>query len=67
MPFQVSLEIGDEVFIFEESARWYRGYVVSSLIGKQKEPRLGIFPQNNIHIRAYLGEVEPNPSSAGPQ
>ncbi|CAJ0878034.1 21197_t:CDS:2 [Entrophospora sp. SA101] len=29
--YQVALEIGDEVYVFEEQGAWYRGYVVSKL------------------------------------
>ncbi|KAG9302767.1 hypothetical protein G9A89_009544 [Geosiphon pyriformis] len=57
--YQVSLEVGDEVYVFEEQGAWYRGYVVSQL-RQTEEPQVyvGIFPRNHVYIKEYLEDVE---------
>src|SRR6185369_17804075 len=57
--YQVSLEVGDEVYVFEEQSAWYRGYVVSQL-RQTEEPQVyvGIFPINHVYIKEYLEDVE---------
>ncbi|CAG8566604.1 19239_t:CDS:2, partial [Racocetra fulgida] len=57
--YQVTLEIGDEVYVFEEQGAWYRGYVVSQL-RQTEEPQVyvGIFPINHVYIKEYLDYVE---------
>ncbi|RHZ66608.1 hypothetical protein Glove_306g74 [Diversispora epigaea] len=57
--FQVTLEVGDEVYVFEEQGAWYRGYVVSQL-RQTEEPQVyvGIFPMNHVHIKEYLDDIE---------
>ncbi|CAG8572594.1 10759_t:CDS:2, partial [Paraglomus occultum] len=53
--YQVSLEVGDEIYVFEEQGAWYRGYVVSHL-RQTEEPSVfvGIFPANHVYIKEYL-------------
>ncbi|CAG8552369.1 31262_t:CDS:2 [Gigaspora margarita] len=57
--YQVTLEIGDEVYVFEEQGVWYRGYVVSQL-RQTEEPQVyvGIFPVNHVYIKEHLDYVE---------
>ncbi|CAG8521101.1 2273_t:CDS:2 [Ambispora leptoticha] len=57
--YQVQLEVGDEVYVFEEQDAWYRGYVVSQL-RQTEEPQVyvGIFPINHVYIKEYLEDVE---------
>ncbi|CAG8553818.1 6358_t:CDS:2 [Funneliformis caledonium] len=57
--YQVSLEVGDEVYVFEEQGAWYRGYVVSQL-RQTEEPQVyvGIFPMNHVYIKEYLEDLE---------
>ncbi|CAG8435565.1 3695_t:CDS:2 [Ambispora gerdemannii] len=57
--YQVQLEVGDEVYVFEEQGAWYRGYVVSQL-RQTEEPQVyvGIFPINHVYIKEYLENVE---------
>src|ERR1044072_5078082 len=59
IPYQVSLEVGDEVYVFEEQGAWYRGYVVSQL-RQTEEPQVnvGIFPMNHVYIKEYLEDLE---------
>ncbi|OLL24073.1 Dedicator of cytokinesis protein 1 [Neolecta irregularis DAH-3] len=64
---EVSLDIGDEVYVFEQAAAWLRGYVVtSSLLSTvaegTNEPRVyvGIFPAAFVHIKDYLSDSEGN-------
>src|SRR4051795_1070872 len=56
---QVTLEVGDEVYVFEEQGEWYRGYVVSQL-RQTEEPQVyvGIFPMNHVYIKEYLEDLE---------
>lgn len=58
-PYQIALEVGDEVYVFEEFNGWYRGYVVST-VRQTEEPQVfvGIFPVNHVHIREYLEDAE---------
>ncbi|KAL9618977.1 MAG: hypothetical protein Q9160_006371 [Pyrenula sp. 1 TL-2023] len=69
-PSELPLELGDELYIFEQGGRdgqWYRGYLVSppSLLagltcikGQTLEARIfsGIFPQNRVEVREVLGD-----------
>ncbi|CAG8456993.1 uncharacterized protein OCT59_018840 [Rhizophagus irregularis] len=57
--YQVTLEVGDEVYVFEEQGDWYRGYVVSQL-RQTEEPQVyvGIFPMNHVYIKEYLEDLE---------
>ncbi|CAG8657138.1 13718_t:CDS:2, partial [Acaulospora morrowiae] len=57
--YQVTLEVGDEVYVFEEQGAWYRGYVVSQLRQTEEaQVYVGIFPQNHVYIKEYLDNVE---------
>src|SRR6266496_2878138 len=57
--YQVTLEVGDEVYVFEEQGDWYRGYVVSQL-RQTEEPQVyvGIFPMNHVYIKEYLEDLD---------
>ncbi|CAG8443325.1 12058_t:CDS:2 [Acaulospora colombiana] len=57
--YQVTLEVGDEVYVFEEQGAWYRGYVVSQL-RQTEEPQVyvGIFPKNHVYVKEYLDNLE---------
>ncbi|CAG8722453.1 13625_t:CDS:2, partial [Dentiscutata heterogama] len=57
--YQVALEIGDEVYVFEQQGAWYRGYVVSQL-RQTEEPQVyvGIFPVNHVYIKEHLDYIE---------
>ncbi|EGX95582.1 SH3 and Ded-cyto domain protein, putative [Cordyceps militaris CM01] len=70
-PADLPLEIGDELYIIEETAdgNWLRGYLVAppsllagltSVQGQTLEARVfsGIFPRSCVEIREMLGESE---------
>ncbi|OAA63040.1 Dedicator of cytokinesis [Cordyceps fumosorosea ARSEF 2679] len=70
-PADLPLEIGDELYIIEETAdgNWLRGYLVAppsllagltSVQGQTLEARVfsGIFPRSCIQVRELLGEDE---------
>ncbi|KAI8336596.1 hypothetical protein BC941DRAFT_427545 [Chlamydoabsidia padenii] len=50
------LEVGDELYIFEQNGAWYRGYVLSSL-EEGRKPHMapnGIFPRSHVQIKEYV-------------
>lgn len=50
------LEVGDELYIFEQQGAWYRGYVLSSL-EEGRKPNMapnGIFPRSHVQIKEYV-------------
>lgn len=58
----ISLEVGDEVFIIEQQAQWYRGYVltVQEQGLKPNKAPIGCFPRTHVQIKEYIDlEVEP--------
>ncbi|TQV95025.1 dedicator of cytokinesis [Cordyceps javanica] len=70
-PADLPLEIGDELYIIEETAdgNWLRGYLVAppsllagltSVQGQTLEARVfsGIFPRSCVQVREMLGESE---------
>ncbi|KAJ2973082.1 hypothetical protein NQ176_g6802 [Zarea fungicola] len=70
-PADLPLEIGDELYIIEETAdgNWLRGYLVAppsllagltSVQGQTLEARVfsGIFPRSCVEVREMLGEPE---------
>ncbi|OAR00452.1 hypothetical protein LLEC1_05863 [Akanthomyces lecanii] len=70
-PADLPLEIGDELYIIEETAdgNWLRGYLVAppsllagltSVQGQTLEARVfsGIFPRSCVEVREMLGESE---------
>lgn len=57
----VPIEVGDELFIFEQNGQWYRGYVLRPTeSGAQPNTALiGVFPSNHVHVKGYLdGEAD---------
>ncbi|KAI8092901.1 uncharacterized protein BX664DRAFT_364690 [Halteromyces radiatus] len=52
----VPLEVGDELYIFEQCGAWYRGYVLSSLEEGRKPNKApnGIFPATHVQIKEYV-------------
>ncbi|KAI9303949.1 hypothetical protein BJ944DRAFT_240997 [Cunninghamella echinulata] len=62
--YMVPLEVGDELYIFEQNTHWYRGYVLSSLEegGKPNNAPNGIFPKTHVQIKEYL-DMDPYDSS----
>ncbi|CAK7274903.1 Deoxycytidine kinase 1 [Sporothrix epigloea] len=70
-PEDLVLEIGDELYIIEETAdgSWLRGYLLkppsllaglTSVVGQTLEARVfsGIFPRSCVEVRELLGESE---------
>ena len=70
-PADLPLEIGDELYIIEETAdgKWLRGYLVAppsllagltSIKGQTLEARVfsGIFPRSCVEVREMLGELD---------
>ncbi|KAK7747921.1 Deoxycytidine kinase 1 [Cytospora paraplurivora] len=70
-PEELPLEIGDELYIIEETpdGNWLRGYLVAqpsllagltSVKGQTLEARIynGIFPRSCVEVREVLGETE---------
>ncbi|CAO3611450.1 unnamed protein product [Cunninghamella blakesleeana] len=54
--YMVPLEVGDELYIFEQNTHWYRGYVLNSLEEGRKPNNApnGIFPKSHVQIKEYL-------------
>ncbi|RUS24199.1 hypothetical protein BC938DRAFT_473961, partial [Jimgerdemannia flammicorona] len=52
----IPIEVGDELFIFEQNAAWYRGYVLrpSETGAKPNTALIGVFPSNHVHVKGYL-------------
>ena len=71
-PFDLPLELGDELYIIEQGGKdgsWYRGYLVAppsllagltSVKGQTLEARVfsGIFPKCCVEVREELGEAD---------
>ncbi|KAI8393718.1 uncharacterized protein BYT42DRAFT_609489 [Radiomyces spectabilis] len=57
----IPLEVGDELFIFEQQDAWYRGYVVCALEEGRKPNAapIGCFPRSHVQIKEYL-DIDPN-------
>lgn len=49
----IPLEVGDELYIFEQLGGWYRGYVIRSL-DDIAVPSSGIFPRSHVQIMDYV-------------
>lgn len=74
------LQVGDHIYIIEQGGKnqqWYRGYLVAapSLLagltgyhGQKLEHRVfsGIFPQNCVEVREFLGENKSNGTVTSP-
>ncbi|KAI9032699.1 hypothetical protein CLU79DRAFT_883250 [Phycomyces nitens] len=60
-----SLEVGDELFIFEQQGQWYRGYVLSTLEAGRKPNTapIGCFPRSHVQIKEYLDTAAGDPST----
>ncbi|KAI8332559.1 hypothetical protein BC941DRAFT_516704 [Chlamydoabsidia padenii] len=57
--YMVPLEVGDELYIFEQQDGWYRGYVIGSL-ENNNIPSIGIFPKSHVHVIKYLDSTPCN-------
>ncbi|KAG2199372.1 hypothetical protein INT47_001554 [Mucor saturninus] len=57
----ISLEVGDELFVFEQQGQWYRGYVICPLEEGRKPNKapIGIFPRSHVAIKEYL-DIDPD-------
>lgn len=57
----ISLEVGDELFVFEQQGQWYRGYVICPLEEGRKPNKapIGIFPRSHVSIKEYL-DIDPD-------
>ncbi|ORZ19610.1 hypothetical protein BCR42DRAFT_348262 [Absidia repens] len=54
--FMLPLEVGDDLYIFEQNDAWYRGYVLGSLEEGRKPNSApnGIFPKSHVQIKEYV-------------